>query len=143
MNHYHIILAIFLCFMHSSNVYAEDVITTFKGAGILISTNSQTGFITVADQEKGQEIYQNTCIYCHKLDGKKSLVGAVNLKKISTRRSNQWLNQWLKSPVSFAKKDKEAQKLIDANPMLAMPTLPEMQNIQQRLDVIAYIETLQ
>jgi len=41
----------------------------------------------------------------------------------------EWLNQWLINPAAFAKKDKTARALIEANPYgLTMPTLPEMQN---------------
>ncbi|MDQ6961437.1 MAG: cytochrome c [Mariprofundaceae bacterium] len=122
--------------------YAEEIKVEYKSYGTLMSTNTQTGEVIIADKDNGKKLYQNSCRYCHKTDGKKSLVGALNLQGISTRRSDVWLSDWLKSPVAFAKVNAEAKKLLDENPILIMPSLPEMQETQKRLDIMEYMKTL-
>jgi len=98
---------------------------------------------SIGDKKRGKVIYDNLCAYCHKLNGAKSLVGAFGLQDIGSRRSDAWLNSWLKAPGEFAKKNVDAKELIDdENAILVMPTLPDMQDEQKRLDVIEYIKTL-
>lgn len=97
----------------------------------------------VGDKKNGKTIYDQSCAYCHKLNGNESLVGAFNLQDISSRRTDDWLNAWLKNPGGFAKVDADAKALIDdEKAILVMPTLPNMQDEQQRLDVIEYLKTL-
>ena len=70
-------------------------------------------------------------------------VAAPGLKGVLERYDATWLNQWLKSPEAFAKVDETAADLLGSNKYgLKMPTLPEMQNAQNRADMIAYLKTL-
>lgn len=98
---------------------------------------------TVANLEHGKEIFKNICIHCHRIDYEVSVVGAPGLRDVMDRHTPEWLNQWLTNPATFAKKDKTAKALIEANPYgLTMPTLPEMQNAQSRKDVTEFLKTL-
>ncbi|GMQ99557.1 MAG: hypothetical protein BMS9Abin18_0375 [Zetaproteobacteria bacterium] len=98
---------------------------------------------TAANAERGKEIFKNICIHCHHTDYEVSVVGAPGLRDVMDRYTPEWQDQWLASPAAFAKKDKTAKALIEANPYgLTMPTLPEMQNPQSRKDVIEFLKTL-
>ncbi|MDQ6994286.1 MAG: cytochrome c [Mariprofundaceae bacterium] len=96
-----------------------------------------------ASAERGQKIYASVCIHCHSLTHEVSAVGCPGLQGVVTRHDPDWLNAWLTSPESFAKVDSKAKKVVDANPYgLVMPTLPEMQNEHERLDIIEFLKTL-
>lgn len=99
--------------------------------------------VAIGDKVAGQKTYESSCKYCHKLTDKESMVGAPGFKDVTKRRSIEWLNSWLKSPEAFAKTDVEAKKLIESNTTgLIMPTLPEMQDDQHRLNIIEFLKTL-
>jgi len=96
-----------------------------------------------ANPEHGKAIFKNLCVHCHRTDYEVSAVGAPGLRDVMDRHTPEWQNQWLINPAAFAKKDKTAKALIEANPYgLTMPALPEMQNSQSRKDVIEFLKTL-
>ncbi|MFQ5581785.1 MAG: c-type cytochrome [Mariprofundaceae bacterium] len=96
-----------------------------------------------ADARRGEATFKLICSHCHRTDYDESRVKAPGLRGVLERHDVAWLNQWLKSPAAFAKKDETAKTLIDSHPYkLVMPTLPEMQDAQNRADVIEYLKTL-
>lgn len=97
----------------------------------------------VGSAEAGSKIFENICSHCHRLDYQTSEVGAPGLRDITHRQDVKWINQWITSPSAFAKVDPTAKALVASNPYgLTMPTLPEMQNPQNRADIIAFLKTL-
>jgi len=98
---------------------------------------------TAANLEHGKEIFRNICIHCHRTDHEASAVAAPGLRDVMERHTPEWEDKWLTSPAAFAKKDETARALVEANPYsLTMPTLPEMQDPQNRKDVIEFLKTL-
>ncbi|MDQ6959211.1 MAG: cytochrome c [Mariprofundaceae bacterium] len=119
-------------------VAADKLVTTAKSGQ---ATAGKTK--AAVNPEYGKEIFKNICIHCHRTDYDVSAVGAPGLRDVMDRHTPEWLNQWLTNPAIFAKKDKTARALIEANPYgLTMPTLPEMQSSQSRKDVIEFLKTL-
>jgi len=95
------------------------------------------------DAARGAKIFQTICTHCHTVTYDESRVGAPGLKGVLERYDAKWLHQWLKSPEAFAKVDETAADLLGSNKYgLKMPTLPEMQDKNNRADIIAYLETL-
>ncbi|MDQ6961438.1 MAG: cytochrome c [Mariprofundaceae bacterium] len=120
----HVLLFLSLCILPTTNLHADD------GA-------------FVGDAMRGKVIFENTCAYCHKLGEEKSTVGATSLNGVGQRRSDTWLDNWVKSPSDFAKVNVEAKRMtIGDDVIIIMPTLPQMQDDHKRLDVITYIKTL-
>ena len=98
----------------------------------------------VGSAEAGSKIFENICSHCHRLDYQTSVVGAPGLRDITHRQDVKWINQWITSPSAFAKINSTAKALVDSNPYgLTMPTLPEMQDPQNRADIIAFLKTLE
>jgi len=95
------------------------------------------------DAKRGADLFHNICAHCHNTNSEMSSVKAPGLAGVTNRHNEAWLTQWIKSPEAFVKVDAAAKKLADANPYkLVMPTLPEMQGEQNRLDVIEFLKTL-
>lgn len=95
------------------------------------------------DAARGAASFEAICAHCHLITYDESRVAAPGLKGVLERHDATWLNQWLKSPEAFAKVDETAADLLGSNKYgLKMPTLPEMQNAQNRADMIAYLKTL-
>jgi cytochrome c2 len=93
--------------------------------------------------EHGKQIFANICSHCHRIDHQTSPVGAPGLLDVLQRHTAEWIFQWVHSPAAFAKTDKAAKALVEGNPYgLVMPTFPEMQDPQNRRDVIEYLKTL-
>jgi|GEM_PF-1293406 len=98
----------------------------------------------VGSAEAGSKIFENICSHCHRLDYQTSVVGAPGLRDITNRQDVKWINQWITNPSAFAKINSTAKALVDSNPYgLTMPTLPEMQDPQNRADIIAFLKTLE
>jgi len=96
-----------------------------------------------ADAMHGEAIFKNICSHCHHTNFDESAVGAPGLMDVLDRHSEEWIFTWLHGPGEFAKKDETAKALVESNPFgLTMPTLPEMQDAQNRRDVIAFLKTL-
>jgi len=96
-----------------------------------------------ADASHGKQIFETICAHCHYLSDETSPVGTPGLKHVTKRRSEDWLHQWLQNPAAFAKKDETAKKLIQSNPTgLTMPSYPEMQDEQNRRDVIEFLKSI-
>jgi len=118
-----------------------------KGAITLESeektTDAQSSGAAVADVEHGRKIFETICSHCHRTDYETSAVGAPGLRDVMERHTPEWEDQWLTSPVDFAKRDETAKALVESNPYgLIMPTLPEMQDPKNRRDVIEFLKTL-
>ena len=96
-----------------------------------------------ASAQRGQKTFETVCAHCHYATHQVSAVGCPGLKDVLTRHDATWLNHWLTSPEAFSKKDIKAKAVVDANPYgLVMPTLPEMQQENDRLDIIEFLKTL-
>jgi len=93
--------------------------------------------------QAGQKLFESICAHCHNITYEESRIGAPGLQDVLERHDEAWLNQWIKSPETFAQNDVTARDLIDSNRFgLAMPTLPAMQNEESRQAVIEYLKTL-
>jgi len=98
---------------------------------------------TPADAAHGKAIFLNICSHCHNASFEESAVGAPGLMDVLDRHNEEWLFTWLQGPAEFAKTDETAKALVESNPFgLTMPTLPDMQDAQNRRDVIAFLKTL-
>ncbi len=74
------------------------------------------------DTAAGQQVFQNNCAACHSV-GKGALVGP-DLKGVTTRRSHEWLQQWITAPDAvLAKKDPYATNLLHQFHDVQMPNL--------------------
>ncbi len=119
------------------------VVSLFSAICFLLPGLTHAADFSSGDPVKGKAIYDHICVHCHKLTDEKSLVGAPGFKGVTKRRSLEWINEWIQGPEAFAKKDADAKKLIESNKTgLIMPTLPEMQKEQNRMDIIAFLKTL-
>ena len=95
------------------------------------------------DATRGAKTFEAICAHCHLITYDESRIGAPGLKGVLERYDEKWLDQWLKSPEAFAKVDETAKTVIGSNQYgMKMPTFPEMQNPQNRADVIEYLKTL-
>lgn len=96
-----------------------------------------------ADTVHGGIIFKNICSHCHHISFKDSAVGAPGLLDVMDRHDEVWVFKWLFNPAGFAKVDETAKALVESNPYgLTMPTIPEMQDAQNRRDIISYLKTL-
>ena len=96
------------------------------------------------DVTNGEKIFKTFCAHCHHSSNEESKVGAPGLKDVLSRHDEAWINQWIKSPETLVKTDHKASELTKSNRFgLTMPTLPAMQEEQNRRDVIAYLKTLE
>ena len=97
----------------------------------------------VGNAESGKALFDTICAHCHKTTYDESRIGAPGLQGVLERHEVAWLNEWIKSPEAFSKKDEYAKDLISSNQFgLAMPTLPAMQDDQKRADIIEFLKTL-
>ncbi len=93
------------------------------------------------DVVKGKAIFDRLCFHCHKPSYDDKF--APGLAGITERRDTKWLHSFLQNPSKMIEHDEYAKNLKASNPYnLTMPTLPEMQNEQNREDIIAYLDTL-
>ena len=100
--------------------------------------------LSLAENAKnGESIFKTYCAHCHNSNSEESKVGAPGLKDVLSRHDEAWINQWIKSPDTLIKTDHKALALSKSNRFgLTMPTLPAMQEENNRRDVIAYLRTL-
>jgi len=95
------------------------------------------------DAKRGAETFKTICAHCHTTTYDDSRIGAPGLRGVLERHDEAWLNHWIKEPETFAKTDVAAKDLISSNKFgLAMPTLPAMQDEQNRADIIEFLKTL-
>ena len=87
--------------------------------------------------DNGKKLFNANCAACHKLD--KKLIGPA-LGKIGDRRSNEWLQAWIKDNAALrASGDQDAIDVFNeynGMPMTAFPQLSE----QDVNDIIAYTD---
>ncbi|MGK7345138.1 MAG: c-type cytochrome [Candidatus Nitrospinota bacterium M3_3B_026] len=88
----------------------------------------------------GEELFKRKCKACHRLtEGMK--VGP-SLKGVTARRSDEWLDQWLKDPEAMIKNgDSVALELLEKYKK-KMPKLKSMQDEKNRRDVIAFLKSV-
>jgi nitrite reductase (NO-forming) / hydroxylamine reductase len=88
--------------------------------------------------EKGKLVFQSKgCIGCHSFGGGDSATGP-DLKGVTQRRTEDWLNRWIKDPAGMLKSDSAAQELAKKYPN-AMPSLPVDDNELKQL--VAYFKS--
>jgi len=116
----------------------------FLFLGIMMHATTATAEdIPAGDAAHGKAIYESICIHCHKLTAEKSAVGAPGFHEVTSRRTLDWINNWIKGPEAFAKVNADAKTLMEGNTMgIKMPTFPEMQIDQNRYDMIEFLKTL-
>ena len=99
---------------------------------ISISLSAQEG-----NPINGKKLFNTNCAACHKLD--KKVIGPA-LKGISEKRTNEWLQSWIKDNNALrASGDQEAIDIFNeynGMPMIAYPQLSE----QDINDIIAYTD---
>jgi len=94
--------------------------------------------VTIGHASAGKEIFNRVCLYCHTHD-ERSKIGP-SLMGIGERRSEAWLHGWLKNPSKMIKNDVDAKVVRGKSKFnMVMPALPDMQDVQKRSDVIAYL----
>lgn len=90
-----------------------------------------------ANPENGKKLFNTNCAACHKLD--KKLIGPA-LKGVSERRTNEWLQAWIKDNNALrASGDQDAIDIFNeynGMPMTAYPQFSE----QDINDIIAYTD---
>ncbi len=109
-----------------------------------VATEPQTPTTTSTTlAAKGKQLFDSICAHCHHTTYDESRIGAPGLRGVLERHDEAWLNNWIKGPEAFAQTDVVARDLIDSNRFgLAMPTIPAMQNEDNRKAVIEYLKTL-
>jgi len=95
-----------------------------------------------SELEKGKELYDELCSSCH-TDQAESKFGP-GLKGLFERRSEYWVNDFIRSPIEMIKNgDEEALKLQKENKYgITMPAFPAMEDYQNRDAVIQYMKTM-
>ena len=97
----------------------------------------------VQQVQAGEKLFKTICAHCHNTTYDESRIGAPGLRGVIDRHDEAWLNQWIRSPETFAKTNVAARDLIDSNRFgLAMPTFPAMQDENNRSAIIEYLKTL-
>ncbi len=95
-----------------------------------------------ADINRGKAIFKRLCSHCHMASFDEKF--APGLAGVTDRRSTAWLHAFLKNPSDMIRHDEDAKALRESNTYnLTMPTLPEMQDEQNRENIIAYLSTIQ
>ncbi len=139
-------MALIASFSFLSPATAKEIPASDAAAeeNIQTDTTAATKETTLADQiTLGKNLFESLCSSCHTTTRKNSIVGARGQQGVLERFDEAWLDQWLKSPEGFAKTDVAASNLIKSNRFgLVMPTLPAMQDAQQRAVLIEYLKTL-
>ena len=130
-----IIISIAFCVMSSAN--AEETNASLDPTPEITKNNTDQQI------QAGKKLFESICAHCHNITYDESRIGAPGLQGVLERHDEAWLNQWIKSPETFAQNDVAARDLIDSNRFgLAMPTFPAMQNEDNRQAVIEYLKTL-
>jgi len=123
--------------------YAMPIANAEETNAPLDPTPETTENNTEQQIQAGQKLFESICAHCHNITYEESRIGAPGLQGVLERHDEAWLNQWVKSPETFAQTDVAARDLIDSNRFgLAMPTFPAMQNEGNRQAVIEYLKTL-
>lgn len=88
----------------------------------------------------GEELFKRKCKACHRItEGMK--VGP-SLKGVTERRSDEWLDQWIKDPEAMIENgDPVALELLEKYKK-KMPRLKSMQDEKNRKDVIAFLKSV-
>ena len=68
---------------------------------------------------KGKQDFESKCLACHSVGGGRKL--GPDLFRVTKRRDDRWLTQWLKSPEAMLKSDATAQALLKEYNNIPMP----------------------
>jgi protein SCO1/2 len=102
-------------------------------------SNEPTTVVTDKDDLPGQSLFIKTCAACHTV-GKGAKVGP-DLSGVTTRRSREWIVDYLVDPVKMrAKGDPTALQLAKEFPTVRMPSLSL--STDDAADLIGYVEAL-
>ncbi|WP_231372704.1 c-type cytochrome [Aureivirga sp. CE67] len=89
------------------------------------------------DATKGKQLFNSNCAACHKLD--KKLIGPP-LKGVTERRSNEWLQAWIKDNQALIKSgDADAKDLFEEYNKMPMQAFPQLSE-QDINDILAYTD---
>jgi len=98
-----------------------------KGEEQELEHHNMPASATPADPEavRGKLAFESKCLACHSLGGGKKL--GPDLAGVSKRRSEGWLQRWLRSPEKMLESDADAKALLKEYNNLPMPNqnLPE------------------
>jgi cytochrome c2 len=109
----------------------------------ITKTTEATENNTAQKIQAGENLFKSICVHCHNTTYDESRIGASGLRGVIDLHDEAWLNQWVKGSEAFAKTDVAAHDLTNSNRFgLACPTLPTMQNDNNRKAVIEYLKTL-
>lgn len=110
----------------------RSLIKTVVYGGFFVSITSSSFALDVA---KGKEIFNANCAACHKLDAK--VVGPA-LRDVSSRRSKEWLNKWIRNSANLIKSgDADAVKVFEENNKVPMSAFPQLTD-EDIDNIIAY-----
>lgn len=110
----------------------------FTVLGLLIMISALAQPDNTWAQETAEQLFQSTCSACHSIGGGR-LVGP-DLAGVNERRSQAWLEQFVKSPQAMIKGgDAEAVALAEEFSGILMPDLPV--SAAQIAQLLRYIET--
>jgi nitrite reductase (NO-forming) len=74
---------------------------------------------------QGKQSFESKCLACHSLGGGKKL--GPDLKGVTKRRTDAWIQRWLRDPDAMLKSDADAKALLKEHNNIPMPNqnLPE------------------
>ncbi|OIO70569.1 MAG: hypothetical protein AUJ56_05610 [Zetaproteobacteria bacterium CG1_02_49_23] len=112
-------------------------------SGNATSGEESSPALASGDVKNGEHLFSTICAHCHQASANESNTGAPGLKDVLTRHDEAWINRWIESPETLIETDHKAMKLVKSSRFgLTMPTLPAMQEEQNRRDIIEYLRTL-
>ncbi|MBN4060672.1 cytochrome c [bacterium AH-315-I20] len=133
---YHFCIALAVTIATAPMSVAEEAVAP-------LPTVDKSSAAAQSQTKRGKLLFNNLCKHCHTITYDESRIGAPGLQGVLERHDETWLHQWIKSPETFAKTNVAARDLIDDNQFgLAMPTLPMMQDDDNRSAIIEYLKTL-
>ena len=96
------------------------------------------GAARAEDTKAGEELFKRKCMMCHRLsEGTKVGPG---LAGVTTRRSEQWLDEWLQDPKAMVEKGDPIAVELLAKHKKVMSTVAAMQDKVNRENVIAFLK---
>jgi nitrite reductase (NO-forming)/hydroxylamine reductase len=99
---------------------------------------TDAGGLAVGDATRGEAIFRGACASCHGL-GQAGERRAPDLRDVTTRRPQRWLEHWLDNPPQVAQENPYAKQLVTQWGNVVMPD-PGL-DAAGIADVIAYLKT--
>lgn len=99
-----------------------------------------TSFLNTFGQEvnEGEKLFKSNCKSCHSI-GKGRVVGP-DLKNVSERRTEEWLQKFIKNPGDMIASDADAKKLFEEYDPVIMPSHSALSD-QDISSILGYIKT--